>query len=217
MFRLIKGMFKLTATVVGLGLFALGVPALVSWGGSYGRIHSPVAEVPPTDVTMVMGAAVWGGRPSPYLQARLDVAAELYHQGKTKVIIVSGSTSDNEPATMRKYLIAKGVNELDIVLDEGGDDSYRSCARARQKFGVDKLIVVSQDYHVPRTVTTCRMVGIDAIGAPDTTRDHNQQWKRYVARELGANVKMLIDVLTKADPGITEPSSAVRDALARPR
>ncbi|NIH58283.1 SanA/YdcF family protein, partial [Brooklawnia cerclae] len=155
------------------------------------------------------------GRPSPYLQARLDLALDLWRQGKATVFIVSGSTSDDEPATMRDYLVENGVDEADIVLDEGGDDSYASCARAADRFGVEQITVVSQSYHVPRTVATCRLVGIDAVGVGDDTRAKDATWNSYVRRELAANIKMLIDVVARRDVGQNEPDPAVREALER--
>ena len=163
-----------------------------------------------------MGAAMWGGQPSPALQQRLDVAAELYKAGKTKAIIVSGHVdySYNEPKGMRDELVAQGIPANRIVMDQGGDDTYTSCARARDVFGVTSLIVVTQTYHLPRAVTTCRLLGIDATGVGTGQVSHDATWLRYALREVGANVKLMRDAAVKRQIPADGPSDAVQQALS---
>ena len=205
-------------------LLALGLLAALVVGGPWllvqfltlGRTWTSADEAPARDVVLVMGAATRNGlSPSPYLQARLDLALELWQQGKVKVFIVSGSTSDNEPAVMQEYLIENGVDADDIVQDTDGNDSYSSCIRAGERFGVSALTVVTQSYHVPRTVATCRMVGVDAIGVGDDTRAKDATWRSYQRRELVANMKMVVDVVVQREVGQAGFDSAVQDALAR--
>lgn len=191
-------------------------------GGSWVTVHALAAgrmwtsadDADSFDVAMVMGAAVWNGEPSPYLQGRLDRAVDLWNQGKVKVIIVSGSTSDNEPATMAAYLEDAGVDPDRIVQDLFGNNSYASCARAAQFYEVDKLVVVSQTYHLPRTIAGCRMLGIDAYGLGDE-RDHDALWLTYQLREIGANVKLIADVLTGTDAHQEGYDPAVHDSLEK--
>lgn len=192
-----------------------GVPFAIVTYLSTGRIYTSVEETPSRDVAVVMGASVWGDRPSPYLKGRLDVAASLYHAGKVKVLIVSGSVSDNEPKTMRSYLVEHGVDYNDIVLDEGGDNSYTSCAVANRRFGVNELTVISQDYHLPRTIAACQLQGVDAIGSADVIKIKNDAYKRYQRRELGANVKLMVNAIFNHTSDVGEPSTEVKDALAR--
>ncbi|WIY82797.1 ElyC/SanA/YdcF family protein [Propionimicrobium sp. PCR01-08-3] len=212
--------------ILGRALVALLILALLVVGGpwaavqvmSIDRTWTDADEAPARDVGLVMGAATIGGlSPSGYLQARLDVALELWKQGKITVFIVTGSTSDNEPAVMRDYLVQNGVDPLDVIEDEGGLSSYSSCVRAKEVFGVDQLTVISQSYHVPRTVATCRMVGVDAIGVGDDEREDNDALRSYKRRELAANMKMIYDVLTKTDVGTLTYDPSVQDALARHR
>ena len=184
---------------------------------SWGRTFTEVSDAPTRDVVLVMGAATYQGRPSPYLQARLDVALELWRLGRVSVFIVSGSTSDDEPAVMRGYLEEHGVASADIVEDTGGNDSYSSCVRARETFGLTELTVVSQSYHVPRTVATCRLIGVDAVGVGDDTRAKDATWRSYERRELGANIKMIMDVVARRDVGQGLSDPAVSQALDRHR
>lgn len=211
------GLLRAILAMLIIAALVFIVPLAVVLAESSGRIYYSVEETPSRDVAMVMGASVWGDRPSPYLKGRLDVAADLYHSGKAKVLIVSGSISDNEPKTMRSYLMEQGVDYRDIVLDEGGDNSYTSCAVAKRRFGVDQLTVVSQDYHLPRTVAACQLQGVDAIGSADVIKIKNDAYNRYQRRELGANVKLMINAIFDHTPDVGEPSSEVADALARPR
>lgn len=210
-------LWRLLLTLVVAAVLAIGVPWLIVQGLAAGRTTIRPADAEARDVVLVMGAATYHGRPSPYLQGRLDVAVELWRLGKVKVFIVSGSTSDDEPAVMRQYLQEQGVDPADIVEDTGGNDSYASCMRAAQMFGLDRVTVVSQSYHVPRTVATCRMVGLDAIGVGDDARAKDATWRSYERRELIANLKLIVDVVTGREVGQSQADSAVLDAVARHR
>jgi len=206
---------SLIATLAVLAGLVVGVPALVVWEQSHSRIYS-IDAVPARDVTLVMGAAMWGSGPSPYLQKRLDVAAALYKAGKTKVIIVSGTRDGgySEPDGMKKALIAAGIPSSQIIPDYGGNDTFSSCTRARDVFGVTSLIVVSQSYHLPRAVTTCQMLGVDSVGVGDDTVAHDWLYWGYRARELAGNVKLMYDVVTHRSVAYEAPSDAVQQALA---
>ncbi|WP_409485497.1 vancomycin high temperature exclusion protein [Arsenicicoccus dermatophilus] len=217
----------------GRRAWAIGVPvaALLSvaavLGGttlwvadqSEGRVLT-VEQAPIRDVSLVLGAGVYpDGRPTPFLQARLDVALELYRTGRTRVIIVSGdnrSHAYDEPTVMRSYLVQHGVPIDRVVRDFAGRDSYDSCTRARRIFGVDALTLVSQGYHLPRAVTLCRAEGVDAVGVGDWTMSqgaYRSTWEWGERREIGAKVKAAWDVVSGRDPVLGPPESAVRDAL----
>ncbi|MGB3954490.1 MAG: ElyC/SanA/YdcF family protein [Brooklawnia sp.] len=208
--------WRLMLTLLLLATLVVGGPWLLVQLLTVGRTWTSADEAPGRDVVLVMGAATrYGLSPSPYLQARLDLALELWRQGKALVFIVSGSTSDNEPAVMRAYLEQNGVHPADIVEDTGGNDSFSSCVRAGERFGVAELTVVTQSYHVPRTVATCRLVGVDAIGVGDDTRAKDDTWRSYERRELGANIKMVYDVVISREVGQSGYDPAVQEALAR--
>ena len=74
----------------------------------------------------------------------------------------NGAREYNEPDAMRRYLVDAGVPADKVVADYAGFDTYDSCSRAQRIFGVDRLTVVTQDYHLPRAVATCRALGLDA-------------------------------------------------------
>lgn len=192
-------------------------PTLGTMMGGVGRTYD-VQTVPPRPVALVFGAAVQpDGIPSPYLQARLDIAADLYRSGKVKVILVSGDNGTqyyDEPTAMRAYLVRQGVPERKVVMDFAGFDTYDSCVRAKRIFGVDSLIAVTQSYHLPRVLTTCRLVGVDTIGVGDGSQDRDRTWWYGNAREVAANWKMVVDVVGRRQPTLGTPETGVKDALS---
>lgn len=197
--------------VVVLGPWALTA------GMSAGRVHD-VDSTPARDVTIVFGAQVLpSGTPSAYLRGRLDVAAELYRAGRTKVILVSGDNGSDhydEPDAMKRYLVdVKGIPASKVVADYAGFDSYDTCVRARRIFGVHSAILATQDYHEPRAIATCRMTGLDAIGVPDRTQARDGVWWYGWAREFGARLKMIWDVVSRRTPTLGKAESGVQQAL----
>ncbi|MGB7964611.1 MAG: ElyC/SanA/YdcF family protein, partial [Propionicimonas sp.] len=141
--------------------------ALVIHAATRRRIAT-VESAPHLPTLLVLGAEVLAdGRPSRFLQARLDVAHALYLRGGVERIILSGDGQSrfyDEPAGMRSYLSQRGVPEQLLVTDPLGLDTYASCERARSSFGVDKALVVSQRYHLPRALAICRLLGLEAWG-----------------------------------------------------
>jgi vancomycin permeability regulator SanA len=174
-----------------------------------GHVYS-VAEVPAAPVALVLGAQVYPGDvPSPFLATRLEIARQLLAAGKVRAILVSGDHMDwgyNEPGAMFQWLVDRGVPSQRIVLDHAGFDTYDSCARAREVFGVSAAIVVTQTYHLDRAVALCRHLGVEATGVgDDSVRIYREPWRNSVLRERGAVVKALVDVLSGRDPVFLGP------------
>ncbi|WP_328478583.1 YdcF family protein [Actinoplanes sp. NBC_00393] len=164
-----------------------------------------VSSVPGAPVALVLGAQVDpGGQPSAFLAARLEIARQLYRSGKVKAVLVSGDHAEwhyDEPGAMMVWLVARGVPVSQVVLDHAGFDTYDSCARAHRIFGVNRAIVVTQTFHLPRAVALCRSLGIEASGVGDeTVRIYRPHWLRGEVREHGASLKAAVDVLSGRDP-----------------
>lgn len=192
------------------------------WVQALSRGHiTDAANAPHVPVTLVLGAGLTAsGTPTPYLAARLDVAIELHRSGRTQVILVSGDNRTHtydEPTAMRDYLLARGIPLDDVVRDFAGRDTYDSCARAQRIFGVDRLLVVSQGYHLPRAVATCRALGLDAAGVGDWRMQQAfpQLWRSYALREVAASWKTVLDVVIGREPVLGEQETPVTDALRR--
>lgn len=208
---------------VGLVLLVLGlVIGLGPWAWTRAASSGHVfrADAAPTaPVVLVLGAGLAAdGSPSPYLAGRLDVAAALVGGGRARVVLVSGDNrfaSYDEPTAMGDYLVAKGVPADRVVRDFAGRDTYDSCVRARRIFGVERVLVVSQGYHLPRAVAICRSVGLDAEGVGDWTGErYADVWRRGEVREVPASVKAVVDLVSRRDPVLGAPEPGVRDALA---
>ncbi|MDO5066787.1 MAG: ElyC/SanA/YdcF family protein [Propionibacteriaceae bacterium] len=203
------------ASLALLGPILVGV-AHAAWSSS-GRVYGAGDDVPARDVLLVLGAHAHPGRPSRFLQARLDLAVELFNSGKGRAIIVSGANtkaSNHETQVMEDYLVSRGIPRSKIVQDGAGFDTYDSCIRARDVYGVRELTLVSQMYHVQRAVATCRALGVDAIAVGDVTA---RQWAathlKGELREYLAVVKMELDLLRGAKATHSDPTDAVQVAL----
>lgn len=180
------------------------------------------SEVPGTDVAMVLGAGLTEqDTPSPFLAGRLEVAADLYQRRRVKVLLLSGDNSRpdyNEPKAMRDHLLARGVPASAIVLDYAGFDTWDSCRRAREVFGVRSVTVVTQNFHLYRGVAACRWAGMTAHGVGHNPwRNHKPATAKGWLREIPSSWKLLWDArladTTPRFPGPVNP--AVSEALAR--
>lgn len=137
----------------------------------------------------------------PYYNNRIKAAAELYHAGKIEHIIASGGRYPyhnppyDEVTAMRDSLLAHGVRSEDIILDYDGFRTFESVRNAKTKYGLNRVTIISQKYHVERAVILALRQGIDAIGYGAAMTGHAGADATCIARELPARVKMLADLL----------------------
>jgi len=131
------------------------------------RIYSDVNEIPFNEVGVVPGASKFlGFHINPYFKYRMEAAAELYHAGKIKHILVTGDNHADwydEPTDMKNYLITLGVPENCITLDFAGFRTFDSMVRAKKIFGLNKFTIISQEFHNQRALFICHHYGIDAV------------------------------------------------------
>ena len=128
------------------------------------------------DVIMVMGAAQYDGRPSPQLAARLDHALLLFNEGRAPLIAVTGGKRlgdrYTEAEASRRYLVTRGVDETAILAETSGASTWQSVANLSPvllKEGLRTVLVVTDRYHVQRTVLSIREVGFEASGSATRT------------------------------------------------
>lgn len=214
------------ARKVGTVVLGAAVVAGLAVAGTALYVHRKAApdtytarSVPANDVALVLGAQIYSdGVPSPYLRARLDLAKTLYDTGKVRAILVSGDNGMahyNEPDGMRQYLIDAGVPAQQVIADYAGFDTYDSCVRAREVFGVTSLTIVTQGYHLPRAVTTCELTGMHTYGVGDHSVAKDRTWRYGQVRELAANFKMVYDVASHRTPMLGKRETTVDEALGR--
>ncbi|MFI0353223.1 vancomycin high temperature exclusion protein [Actinomadura sp. 9N407] len=202
----------------------LVVAALVPIGWAYlssAPYRESVQDVPAAPVALVLGAGVRpDGSASLSLSQRLDLAAGLYRSGKVEVLLVSGDNRTknyDEPSVMRDYLLRHGVPARRIVRDYAGHDTWDSCTRAKRVFGVNRLTVVTQSFHLPRAVVLCRAAGIETNGVGSNVWIKHATTLGY-AREPIAMLKAMTDVVSRPDPEVLgRPETSVREALSSPR
>lgn len=191
----------------------------MAWTRIASRGHLfPVAEAPAAPVVIVFGAQLSGGRPKPFLAGRLTVAAELVRSGRAKVVLVSGDavgSSGDETAAMTRYLTGRGVDARRIVADPYGRDTYDTCVRAARVYQVDRALLVSQSFHLPRAVALCRRAGIDADGvAGGCDGCRRITLFRNQVREAFACGKAAVDATRQRPPAVDSPvDEAVVEAL----
>lgn len=114
---------------------------------------------------------------------------------------------------MTDWLVAQGVPARHVVADHAGFDTYDSCQRARQIFGVDRAIVVTQGFHVPRAVFLCRQAGISTDGIASAA-DGGRPWMNQL-REVPASVKAVANAIIDPGPRYLGPEeTGVDDALS---
>ncbi len=185
---------------LGLTLLALAVPVgLRTWiGRLYGpQIYAATEQVPPQPVALVFGAGVWpSGRLSDALADRMETAIDLYQAGTVNKLLLTGDNrvaNYNEPAAMAAYARSRGVAEEDLVLDYAGRRTYDSCYRAGTIFGVERAVLVTQAFHLPRALFTCDRLGLEVVGVmADRHRYVRQPW--YQVRELAATIRAWLDL-----------------------
>ncbi|SDD52207.1 protein SanA, affects membrane permeability for vancomycin [Auraticoccus monumenti] len=161
-------------------------------------------ELDGTRVAVVLGAQVHAdGRPSRFLRGRLETARRLHAGGRVASLLVSGdgrAASHAEPTAMRDWLVAAGVPAADVTVDPHGYDTYDTCWRAVHVYGHRQVVMVSQTYHLPRALLTCRLLGLDAVGVGDESVRGTRVWRQGALRERFALLKLARDVLTRRRP-----------------
>lgn len=211
-------------------LAAMGVVTLLAagasiWAWTVSAGHIEIAGEGSGDgaaarapVAIVLGAAVHAdGQPSPWLAHRLDAAAELYTSGRVEAILVSGDNRRagyDEPTVMRRYLLSQGIPDQAVAVDYAGFDTYDTCVRARRVFGIERALLVTQDFHEPRAVAICRSVGVDVDGVGDSrARSDRIGWMVSWMRERPAAIKAVIDVVARRDPTLGRRETSVAEAI----
>lgn len=183
---------------VATGIFLAAWPWLVD--RYYQRLIYAQADIPPEQVAIVFGARVHSdGRLSAMLRDRVETAVQLYQAGKVQKLLVSGDNrfaDYDEPGRMRDYAISRGVPPEDIQPDYAGRRTYDTCYRAKTIFKVDSAVLVTQDFHLPRAIFTCRNLGIEAVGVrADLRRYHPVSIRWSTTREYFATLRALVDVI----------------------
>jgi len=149
------------------------------------RASNKLHQKDKADVIIVLGAAVWaGGVPSPALRRRALHAVELFQQGLSDVLIVSGGIGKNPPSEariMRRLAVQQGISEEKIVMEESARstlDSAVACSQILQKNRWYRALLVTDCYHITRAAILFRLCGINVTcSTPEFMNFGPQRWK----------------------------------------
>ena len=174
-------------------------------------------ELENVDCILVLGAGIWGDKPSPMLEDRLLQGITLYNNQTSSKIIMSGDHGKeeyDEVNVMKDFAIEKGVKSEDIFMDHAGFSTYDSVYRAKEIFKAQKIIIVTQKYHLHRALYVAEKLGIEAYGVASDPREYRGQVVREL-REVLAGDKDFFKCIIKPEPtylGDTIPVSGNGDA-----
>ena len=157
------------------------------------------------DCILVLGAYVKDDNSlSLMLEDRVIYGIDLYKSGAGKKLLLSGDHGRDEydeVNAMKAYSIEKGVIKDDIFLDHAGFSTYESVVRAKEIFGADKIIIVTQQYHLYRAVYLARSFGLDAYGVASDPRSYGDSLNfKNNCREFLARCKDFCMSIIKPDP-----------------
>lgn len=202
-------MKKIMKTVLCVLLIIAAVGAGAAFGIS-GYVKSSVKEyiLDPSDTgegydcILVLGCGVYGTTPSHMLEDRLLRGVELYKNGVSNKLLMSGDhgrTSYDEVNVMKSFATENGVPSEDVFMDHAGFSTYESMYRARDVFKAEKILIVTQEYHLYRAVYDARALGLDAYGTVSMPRTYQGQLYRDI-REVLARDKDFFYAIFKPEP-----------------
>ena len=160
-------------------------------------------ELEDIDCIIVLGCLVRDdGTLSDMLRDRLIVGVKLYEAGAAPKIIMSGDhgrVDYDEVNAMKQYAIDNGVPSSDVFMDHAGFSTYETIYRAKEVFGADKVLIVTQEYHLYRALYIAKQLGIEAYGVSADLNTYGGQTKRDV-REILARCKDFAMCIIKPEP-----------------
>ena len=140
------------------------------------------------DCILVLGCGVReDGTPSLMLRDRLETGIALYEAGAAPKLLMSGDHGRkeyDEVNLMKKYAVERDIPSADIFMDHAGFSTYESMYRAKDIFCAEKVIVVSQRYHLPRALYVAEKLGLEAYGVPAQEVEYRGQAYREFRETL---------------------------------
>ena len=208
---------------VCLGLAILGAVAVFSidaYVKHVGKadILSPdeASALEDVDCIIVLGCQVKAdGSLSKMLRDRLITGVELYKRGAAPKLLMSGDHGRedyDEVAAMKSYAIENGVPSEDVFMDHAGFSTYETVWRAKEIFGADKVIIVTQEYHLYRALYIADKLGIEAYGVAADLNTYGGQYIRDFREILARNKDFAMCIFKpEATGGETIPISGNGD------
>ncbi len=202
---------KILKKIIIYGLIFLGISVLFVWWANHkietetkNFVSYDIQKLPNEKVGLLLGTSkiLKSGWKNLYFFNRIDAAEQLYKSGKIKYILISGdnSTKDySEPEDMQAELLKRGIPADKIVLDFAGFRTLDSVVRAKEIFGQNSFIIISQKFHNERAVFLAQHYGIKAYGF--NAKDVNKYFGfKTKVREYFARAKVFVDFLLGVEP-----------------
>lgn len=162
------------------------------------RVHDSVAGIEAREIGVVLGTSKKTGPDTPnrHFENRMAAAADLFAAGKVERLLVSGYR-DSEYYDETRDMIAKlkelGVPEASLLADDRGARTLDSMVRVKEVFGFDRVVIVSDDFHVNRALFIADRCGLDAIALRCEAVDYGDS-RKVRLRECLARVKAVLDL-----------------------
>ncbi len=191
--------WMMRAVLAGTVLFfgVVGYANVAAIWKSRGRLFDDVSLVTPTQVGLVFGTTDRvNGQENPYFRYRIDAAVRVWKAGRVKTLIVSGDNRSpyyNEPEKMKQALIERGIPGPRIICDFAGLRTLDSVVRAKEIFGTNSILFISQRFQNERAIYLAKANGMEACGFNARDVESHMGLKTKI-REVGARVKMWLDV-----------------------
>jgi SanA protein len=153
-------------------------------------------DVPKSEYALFLGTPKYlpNGNINNYYKNRIKSIVELYSKGKVNKIIISADTlnkyEENEVELIKSDLIKKGINESCLILDKNGNRTWKSIMNLNVNDSSNKIIIISQRFHLERALYISKNENINAIGFIAKGEMSN----RLLIREILARVKMQIEL-----------------------
>ena len=185
--------------LVGLGFAVLVLNSHLIERFAKKYLFCDVKKIPKKRVGVILGTTKYikKGKENYFYRYRIEAGAELFRAKKVDTLLLSGANPSryyNEPKTMMTDLIKLGVPKERIILDFGGFRTLDSIVRAKEIFGVDDYILVSQPFHLKRAIFIAHKKGFKAVGFCAKEKCGTTAQKRMFLRELLARAKAVLDI-----------------------
>lgn len=185
------------------GMVVLGINGYVVLSTKDRILQPEEVTVPDADCILVLGCRVYeDGTPSHMLEDRLRRGVELYEGAAAPKLLMSGDHGQreyDEVNAMKAYAVAAGIPSGDVFMDHAGFSTYESMHRARDIFQCERIIIVTQNYHLYRAIHNARAFGMEAAGIPSDLRSYARQ-TYFDIREAAARVKDWAWCIVKVPP-----------------
>lgn len=197
-------------TCILVGLIILGVTVLFSLNAmvkttTRDNILSveKAATLEGVDCILVLGCGVHDdGSPSDMLHDRLRRSVELYEAGAAPKLLMSGDhgrTGYDEVDAMKSFAVEAGIPSENVFMDHAGFSTYESMVRAKEVFQAKKIIIVTQEYHLYRSIYIAEQLGMEAYGVSSNYRRYRNQ-SDMNTREVLARVKDVFSCIFWPEP-----------------